>query len=136
MDRSRRGDARQSVAPVPPASRLALRKKNPRRSVPVWARVRSVPPRAIVIACGRALRRAWPAIAATCALAVLGGGLAYGYRHVTNSERFAIEEVQVNGASRLSADDVRAAMPVHVGDNIFSADTTAIAKALRQHPWI
>lgn len=100
----------------------------------LWARR---PSRAQVIdACGRALRRSLPAMIATCALAVLGGGVWLGYRFVTTSERFAIATIEVNGASRLSADDVRAALPVKVGENIFTTDLDDITHALRKNPWI
>ena len=144
MDRSRRTGATRAraataeVAPQaspPSSSRLTLRaRKNRRRPTSLWSRV--PPPRSIADACGRALRRSVPAMAATCALLGVSAALWLGYQFVTTSARYAITSIEVRGAKRLSADDVRAALPVAVGDNIFKASTAAAARALRRHPWI
>lgn len=67
---------------------------------------------------------------------VLGTGIWLGYRFVTTSDRFAIEHVEINGNARLSADQIRAAMPVQVGDNVFTADLGAATARLRAEPWI
>jgi cell division protein FtsQ len=100
----------------------------------VWSRVPG--PRAIVDACGRAARRSVPALAASVALAAVGGGVWLGYQFVTTSSRFAIDDIQVHGASRLSADEVRAALPVKVGDNVFTANLDGISDQLLAHPWV
>jgi len=144
MDRSRRttgARARTATAELaapsspPPSSRLTLRgRKNRRRPEPLWSRV--PPPRAIADACGRALRRSVPATLAACALLGLAGAIWLGYRFVTTSSRYAITEIEIRGAHRLSADEVRAALPVALGDNVFLASTDAISRALRRHPWI
>lgn len=93
-------------------------------------------PRAIADACGRAVRRALPGLAATVAIASLGGGLWLGYWFITTSDRFAITEIRVTGTERLTADDVRHAMPVRIGDNVFAADLDALTRTLRDTPWI
>jgi len=93
-------------------------------------------PRAMADACGRALRRSLPAIAATCAITVVGSGIWLGYHFVTTSDRFAIDEIQIHGTSRLSGDQVRAALPVKVGDNVFTANLGEISDELHTHPWI
>jgi len=142
MDRSRRGEPRlakiersPTEQPVPPSSRLTVRgKKNRRRPASLWSRVPR--PRAIADACGHTLRRAVPALVATCAITAVGTGLWLGYRFVTTSDRYAIEEIQVHGVERLSPDAVRAALPVTVGDNVFTANLDGIAAQLRAHPWI
>jgi cell division protein FtsQ len=100
----------------------------------VWTRVPR--PRAIADACGRAVRRAAPALAAGCIFALVCAGLWVGYRFVTTNDRFAISEIQIQGASKLSTDEVRAALPVAVGDNVWAADLDSIGAALRRHPWI
>ncbi len=94
------------------------------------------PPRAVANGCGRALRRALPALAATTVITAVGCGVWLGYQFVTTSDRFAIHEIQVAGTSRLSPDDVRAALPVKVGDNVFTADLEGISKRLDTHEWI
>ncbi len=87
-------------------------------------------------ACGRAVRRSLPALAATGAITAVGCGLWLGYQFVTTSSRFAIDEIQIHGASRLTVDEVRAAVPVKVGDNVFTANLGGISEQLLAHPWI
>jgi hypothetical protein len=107
--------------------------RNRRRPGTVWARLPK--PRAIADACGRALRRSLPAVAAVAALAMLGGAAWAGHRWVTTSSRFAIADVVVRGTHQVGADDLRAALPVRAGDNVF-ADLAAIARAARGNPWV
>src|SRR5262245_18916849 len=132
MDRSRRLGTTPSEAPVPPASRLTVRpKKNRRKAAPpvsLWSRVPR--PRAVADACGRLARRSIPLLGATAILAVLAAGLWLGHRFVTTSDRFAITAIEIAGEQRLSADDIRAALPIAVGDNIFTADLDAIEAEL------
>lgn len=140
MDRSRAKGTRQ----VPASSRLTLRaedpaprsraRKNRRRPGTVWSRLPR--PRAVADACGRAVRRTLPAIAAMVALAIGGGALWLGHRWVTTSDRFAITDIEVRGADRLRPDDVRAALGVRPGDNVFAADLDAAGARLRDQPWI
>lgn len=101
----------------------------------LWSRVPR--PRAVADACGRLARRAIPVLGATAILAVLATGVWLGHRFVTTSERFAITAIEIHGAARLSADEIRAALPVAVGDNIFTTDLDAIeAELLRAQPWL
>jgi cell division protein FtsQ len=90
----------------------------------------------MVVACGRVLRKGLPAIIMTCVIAAVGAGLVWGYDVVTTSERFAIADIQIHGTSRLTADEVRAALPIATGENVFSADLDDAAARLRRHPWI
>src|SRR6185436_3288788 len=136
MDRSRRqGASSARPATQPPASsRLTVRKhRNRRRPGGVWSRLPK--PRAIADACGRALRRSLPAVAAMAALSLLGGAAWAGHRWVTSSSRFAIADVDVRGTQRVDADELRAALPVHRGDNVFT-DLAGVARAARDNPWI
>jgi cell division protein FtsQ len=143
MDRSRRmgargrattAEAEESAIP-PSSSRLTLRaRKNRRRPTSVWTRVPR--PRAIADACGRALRRSLPVLLATCAVLGVVAALWLGYQFVTTSARYAITSIEVRGAERLSADEVRATLPVALGDNIFTTSPDEVARALRQNPWI
>ncbi len=134
MDRSRRGERRETEAPsIPSSSRLTVRKKNRRRPASIWSRIQ---PRVAVDACGRAIRRSVPAIVATVAITGLGSGLWLGYRFVTTSDRFAIDHIEVRGTERLTADQVRASLPITLGDNLFTADLGDVTSALRAEPWI
>lgn len=135
MDRSRRGTKDGASASVPAASRLTVRgKKNRRRPGSVWSRLPR--PRAIADACGRAVRRSLPVLAATAGITVIGVGAWAGYRFVTTSERFAITSIEVTGETHLSADQIRAAIPVKLGDNVFATNLGRVADALRATPWI
>jgi cell division protein FtsQ len=135
MDRSRRGTKDGTATPVPAASRLTVRgKKNRRRPGSVWSRLPR--PRAIADACGRAVRRSLPALAATAGITVIGIGAWAGYRFVTTSERFAITSIEVTGETHLSADQIRAALPVKLGDNVFATNLGRVADVLRATPWI
>ncbi len=136
MDRSRRGTKDGTAPAVPAASRLTVRgkTKNRRRPGSVWSRLPR--PRTIADACGRAVRRSLPALAATAGITVIGVGAWAGYRFVTTSERFAITSIEVTGETHLSADQIRAALPVKLGDNVFGTNLGSLADALRGTPWI
>jgi len=135
MDRSRRGTKDGTAAPVPAASRLNVRgKKNRRRPGSVWSRLPR--PRVIADACGRAVRRSLPAVAATAGITVVGVGAWAGYRFVTTSDRFAITSIEVTGETHLSADQIRASIPVKLGDNVFATNLGKIADAVRTTPWV
>lgn len=140
MDRSRRGGTKQarasSDAGVPAASRLTVRggKKNRRRPGSLWSRLPR--PRVAVDACGRALRRSLPAIGVTAALTAAGFGVWAGYRFLTTNERFAITTIEITGERHLTEDQIRARLPVHLGDNVFEADLGQVAEAARALPWV
>lgn len=135
MDRSRRGTKDGAASSVPQASRLTVRgKKNRRRPGSVWSRLPR--PRVVADACGRALRRSLPALAATAGITVIGVGAWAGYRFVTTSPRFAITSIEVTGETHLTGDQIRAAIPVALGDNVFATNLGAISASLRAMPWI
>jgi cell division septal protein FtsQ len=134
MDRSRRGGTKTDP-PVPAASRLTLRaKRNRRRPGSVWSRLPR--PAAILDGCGRALRRSVPALVATIAIGGVGTGVWAGYRFVTTSPRFAITSIEVRGEHHLTEDQILAAMPVRLGDNVFATNLGDVAAALEATPWI
>ena len=135
MDRSRRGGSKSERAAPPASSRLTLRpKRNRRRPASVWSRL---PDRGQALdACGRALRRSLPAIVATAVIVALGSSLWLGYRFVTTSERFAIATIEVRGATQLSPEAIREALPVKVGDNLFVSDLDTVTAMVRRDPWI
>jgi POTRA domain, FtsQ-type/Cell division protein FtsQ len=134
---SRRSDASGSSADDPwgPArSRIVLRK--PRRNRRVTA-ARLLPPAGEVLdACGRALRRCAPALVGLAMIAAFGGAAALSHRWVTTSTRFAIGAIDVRGTAQLAPAAVAELLPVHLGDNMFAADTRTLERALAAHPWI
>jgi cell division protein FtsQ len=141
MDRSRRQGARASAppAPAPPrASRLTVRTKtNNRRkapTTPLWQRLPK--PMVVVDACGRALRRSLPALAALAVLGAISGTAWAGYRFVTHSPRFAIDQIVLRGNHHLTDDEVHALLPIHVGDNVFETGLDAVVRELQANPWI
>jgi cell division protein FtsQ len=139
MARSRQGakpeGSASSPASVPASSRLTFRgKRNRKHRSSLWSRL--PPPRAIVDACGRAVRRAIPAAIATVALAAVGTGAWLGYRFVTTSSRFAITDITVRGNHRVPSPDVIAQLGFHAGDNIFTAGLESGLRARRADAWI
>lgn len=93
-------------------------------------------PAAIGSACGRALRRSVPLVVATCALCAVSSA-AYGAHHfVTSSPRFAVVDITIRGTEQVSAEDIRAALPIRLGDNVFASDPDELAAVARRHPWV
>jgi len=136
MDRSRRpGTGGTRPATVPPtSSRLTVRKhKNRRRPGSAWSRLPK--PALIVDACGRALRRSLRAAALAGAIAAVGGGVWASYRWIASSPRFAITEIAIRGTHHVDPGQLRAQLPVHLGDNVF-VDLAAVARAVRANPWV
>jgi cell division protein FtsQ len=140
MDRSRRQGARVSPPGPPPprASRLTIRPKTNNRRRPtatsLWQRLPK--PSLVADACGRALRRSLPALAALGVLGAISSTAWAGYRFVTHSPRFAIEQIALHGNHHLTDDQVRELLPIHVGDNVFDAGLESVVRELRANPWI
>src|SRR5580704_1876393 len=140
MDRSRRQGARVSPPGPPPprASRLTIRPKANNRRRPtatsLWQRLPK--PSLVADACGRALRRSLPALAALGVLGAISSTAWAGYRFVTHSPRFAIEQIALHGNHHLTDDQVRALLPIRVGDNVFDAGLDHIVRELGANPWI
>ncbi len=82
------------------------------------------------------MRRGVPAIVATCAVTLIGSGLWLGYRFVTTSDRFAIDDIEIHGNVRMTRDQITSAMPVRIGDNVFTADLDGLTAQLRAEPWV
>ncbi|MCA9676492.1 MAG: FtsQ-type POTRA domain-containing protein, partial [Myxococcales bacterium] len=93
-------------------------------------------PRRTVVACGRTLRRSLPTLLALAAAGAVGTGLWAGYRFVTTSPRFAVTSIEVTGTHELSADEIRARIPLALGENVFRADLDAVEARLEAEPWI
>jgi len=99
----------------------------------VWSRLPKSG--AIADACGRALRRSLPAVAAVAALGVLGSGGWASYRWLTTSPRFAITAITIQGTHHVAQGDLRARLPIHAGDNVF-ADLADLTRTVRANPWV
>ncbi|HVV82807.1 MAG TPA: FtsQ-type POTRA domain-containing protein [Kofleriaceae bacterium] len=136
MDRSRSTNAPApppAAARVPRSSRIVLR-PNKRRPSPFITRLPR--PRAVVEACGRALRRSAPSMLALVAVGAVGGGVWGVHRWATTSPRFAVATIAVHGSHVLTDDQVRDLLPFHAGDNVFSVDTDAAERVLAAEPWV
>lgn len=137
--RSDSGDSGESSPEQPRGVRATRLGAGPNRRKPPpapgrWERL--IRPKAVANACGRALRRS---ATAGAALAVLGGvgGVAWaGYHFATTSPRFAIQTIEVRGNRHISADQVRAALPVQRGDNVFGVDLDVVGQLARSIPWV
>jgi hypothetical protein len=99
----------------------------------MWLRLPK--PGAIADACGRAVRRSLSTVAAVVAVAAIGGGAWAGYRWLTTSPRFAITAITIHGTHNVDPDDLRAALPIRAGDNVF-AGLDEVVRVVRKNPWI
>jgi cell division protein FtsQ len=61
------------------------------------------------------------------------GAVVYTARH---SSAFAVEEVNIEGNTRLSYGEIRALMGVETGDNLLSLSSASLAESLTSSPWI
>jgi len=137
MDRSRRQGTQRAPSDPPAASRLTVRAKPNRRrapTTPLWSRLPK--PAVVANACGRLLRRSLPALIGLAVIGAIGGTAWAGYRFVTTSARFAISAIEVRGNHHVTADQVRAALPVAIGDNVFAANVDSLTRELRTNPWV
>jgi cell division septal protein FtsQ len=138
MDRSRRPGPRSQLASseVPAASRLVINRpaRNRRRGPSVWRRLPG--PKVVAIACGRGLRRSAPTLAVLGAVSGVVTLTYLGIRFLTHSPRFGIQTIEVRGVSAHSADEVRALLPVDLGDNVFTADVRRAEATLRAVSWV
>src|SRR5256885_1080937 len=80
--------------------------------------------------------RALPALSGLGVLGAIGGTAWAGYRSVTTSSRFAIAEITVHGNRHVTTDQVRAVLPIAIGDNVFATDLDTVVRELRSNPWI
>jgi cell division septal protein FtsQ len=137
MERPRPAPSARPTPAEPPraSSRLTLAKKgNRRRATPLWSRMPR--PRQLLDGCGRALRRAVPAMIGLVAVGAVAGGGYGGYRFVTHSPRFAITDIEVRGTHVLAPDAIRARLGFVAGDNIFLAPLARAERTLGAEPWI
>lgn len=99
----------------------------------MWLRLPK--PGAIADACGRAVRRSLSTVAAVIAIGAVVGGIWAGCRWLTTSPRFAITAITIQGAHHVDPDDLRAALPIRPGDNVF-ASLAEVGRTVRRHPWV
>ncbi len=91
----------------------------------------------------RKARRSWTALRAAGAvfldLALLGVFGYVGYEtfgHVTTAPQFALRDIEVEGAARLSPEDVRRALAPFAGRNLLEVDLEEAAAAVASDPWV
>lgn len=58
------------------------------------------------------------------------------HRYALTTTRFGIRQVEVKGASRLGAEQVRAIAGIELGKNLFAFDTAAAEMRLLRDPWV
>ena len=87
-----------------------------------------------------AWRRTWSLMKLGAGVVLVLGvslGVAWGAHHYAlTTSRFAIEQVEVRGARRLSTEQVANLAGVQVGQNIFTVDMLEAERRLVAHPWI
>lgn len=125
--------------PQAPASSRLPGKAGPNRRKSPAAQVggrRRVNPRVIANACGRTLRRLSTVGLVLAVIGGLSGFTAAGYHFATTSPRFAIQSIAIQGNRHVTEQQVLAALPVALGDNVFRADLDGVIHSLRANPWI
>lgn len=120
------------TAPAPPRARRAS--TNRRHRVPLCERL---PDRAGVTRVARqALLASLPSLLTLAILAAVAGGLWFGYRWLTASQRFALADIEVRGTSAMQDDDVRRLLAPAMGENLFRLPLGALEQRLRREPWV
>lgn len=76
-------------------------------------------------------------VLATASLSVgLVLGSVHGWRWACKSPRFALSEVQLQGAERVTEAEVRRLGGVLPGQNVLALDITELERAVARHPWV
>ena len=69
-----------------------------------------------------------------------GAAVTYGghqaYLHVTTTELFALETIEVNGLSRATRDEVMSLAEVAEGHNLIALDASMMEERIERHPWV
>ena len=113
-------------------------------SSPVPSLVRSIPPAAkkaeVRGKLEKAAKAAWSVTRILIGVVIVvaaSGGAAWGAkRYVTKSPRFAIKTVTVEGAQRLTPEDVAKAGAVNVGANVFLLDLDEARSKIEHEPYV
>ena len=100
----------------------------------VWSRLGS--PRVLAGQVAAVAKRLRMAAVAAALVAAAGAATWFGYRFLTTSPRFAISTIEIDGNQKLSNAEIIAAMPLHLGENIFKADVARAEPVLRRLPWV
>ncbi len=76
-------------------------------------------------------------LAAVVAAVAVAAGLGYGgYRWITTTPLFSLQEVVVEGNHHLGRERIEEILGVHRGDNLISLDVGALGRRLRATGWI
>ncbi len=82
---------------------------------------------------GGALLRVGAALGVAAALGAAGH---FGWRALSTSPTFAVDDIAVSGAVRATPEDLQALAAVEVGDNSLALDTAEVARLVEKHPWV
>lgn len=124
---------RRSTLPPPP---------NRRRSTPPPARAShgARPPSALAMRAQVVFKRvAYLAVRVVVAGGIVAMLVAVGlflHHYVTSSEHFEIRDISLEGAERVTRDDILQAGGIAAGANVFQVDPDAAAARIRRLPWI
>jgi cell division protein FtsQ len=72
-------------------------------------------------------------------VAVLGGagwGGLWAIRHVVDSPRFQVKQIDISPAQHVRREELLALAAVALGDKLLTIDTDAVAARLATHPWV
>jgi cell division protein FtsQ len=75
-------------------------------------------------------------VAVLAVLAGAGWGGRWAVRHVVDSPRFQIKQIDIAPAQHVRREELLALAGVALGDRLLSVDTDAVAARLATHPWV
>lgn len=82
------------------------------------------------------LRRSLLLLGSIGFLGALMATLFFGYRWITTSSAFALDEIRVEGNERLSYGDVLLAAKVRLGQNCLGLNVSRVEALLSKNPWV
>jgi cell division protein FtsQ len=84
----------------------------------------------------RRLRLAGRILIAVLVIVAGGAGAIGARRYVTSSPRFGLKELKVEGARRLSSQEIQRLAGIEIGQNVVDMDLDALRGRIEKNPWI
>lgn len=84
----------------------------------------------------RRLRLAGRILIAVLVIVAGGAGAVGARRYVTSSPRFGLKELKIEGARRLSPQQIQALAGLQIGQNVVDLDLDALRARIEKNPWV
>lgn len=90
----------------------------------------------LVLGFGRAVATIIQWIFGLSVVVLISLGILLGYRWVTNHEFFRLEQLQIDGGQRLSAEEIAALTNVHPGMNVLEINIADVQRQIAASNWV